>query len=251
MTPEAMKTTLRIFLSCTAAILIGGCGEPDMRSFSVENAIFESLYPNRTELPGKPDSPEQRAGIAGGLAAICKGNTSGARQLIRDSGIGDQIYKLVLIAAKAGRNGACDYSDWHDKQILLGDRFKQLVNSGDPAAVLLAALIDRNLAVPDRLQVVKALSDRRYSHAEAILAGMLIAGDAGAAEYPRALELLDDAAKQGATPAYLLLARLHKDGLGTPKDSGKACKYLQDGIKQGAEAAAKELEALRVGKVCP
>jgi hypothetical protein len=245
-----MKTRIRLALSLGAWLLIGGCGEPDMRSFSVENAIFESVYLDRAVLDSNKDSEEGRARIGGGLSAICKGDTSGARQLILDSGIGNQIYKLVLVAAKANRKGSCDYSDWPQKQTLLGDRFKQLVNSGDPSAVLLAAFIDKSLAQPDRLEVVKALSDRRYSHAEAIYAGMLIGGDSAAAQYPKALELLEDAAKQGATPGYMLLARMHKEGLGTPKDIGKACKYLRDAESHGVEGAKQELNGLREGNTC-
>lgn len=231
------------------AFLIGGCGEPDTRSFRVENAIFESLYLDRLDLGPNKDNPESRACIGNGLSAICKGDASGAKRLISDGGIGNQAYQLVLIAAKAAPNN-CDYSAWHDKQTLLGDRFKQLVGSGDAAAVLLAALIDRNLAEPDRLQVVKALSEKRYSHAEAIHAGMLIGGAPAGADYRKALELLEDAAKQGATPAYALLARVHKEGLGAPEDLSRACKYLRDAANSGVEAARQELGKLQDGNSC-
>jgi TPR repeat protein len=237
------KTTSKRTFLLGILLSLGGCGEPDTRSFSVENAIFESIYLDRA-VPGS--GRENPQGIAGGLAAICKGDPSGARRLIRESAAGEQIYRLVLVAAKARRDGGCDYSDWQEKQTLLGDRFKQLVNSGDPAAVLLASLLDRSLAAPDREKIVQALADRRYGHAQAIRAGMLIEGDAAGRDYGKALELLEDAAKQGATPASVLLARLHGEGLGTPKDSGKACKYLRDAANGGYEVAAGELR-----KYCP
>lgn len=234
---------MRLLFALAALGLIGACGEPDTRSFSVENAIFESLYLERAVPTSDKDSPQDRAAIASGLAALCKGDTAGARQLVRNSGIGNQIYQLVLVAAKANRKGSCDYSDWPDKQTLLGDRFKQLVNSGDPAAVLLASLIDKSLAEADRLQVLKALSDRKYSHAEAIYAGMLISGESAAAEYQKAKDLLEDAAKQGATPAYMLLARMHREGLGMPKDPDTACKYLRQAVNSGVETAMRSLDA--------
>lgn len=230
-----------------AALLAGACGEADMRSFSAENAIFEAIVLDHAPLAADKDTPESRAAIGNGLSAICKGDATGTRQLIREAGIGDNIYKLVLVAAKANRKGACDYGDWQAKQTLMGDRFKQLVGSGDPAAVLLAAMVDKSLAPADRMKIVEALAGRRYSHAEAIEAEALI----GAANYPKALELLDDAAKQGATPADVLLARLHLAGQGAPKDAGKACKYLQDAANLGAEGAARELKALREAKTCP
>lgn len=244
------KATAALALGLGASLLLGACGEPDTRSFLVENAIFESLHFERRDLGPARESPESRAAVGSGLSAICQGDVSGAKRLIADGGIGNHIYPLVLIAAKAARNH-CDYSGWHDKQSLLGERFKQLVNSGDAAAVLLAALIDRNLAEADRLQVVKALADKRYSHAEAIYADMLLGGDSPAENYRQALDLLEDAAKQGATPAKLLLARMHREGLGTPKDPDKACKYLQDAAKGGIEKAASELGKLRESKACP
>lgn len=235
-----MKKAIDKVLPLAGLLFLAACGSPDTRSFSVENAVFESLYLDRAAPGPGRDDPETRERVARGLAAICKGDTSGAWELIRESKL-ERIHQLVLVAAKARRDGPCDYSDWHGRQVLLGDIFKQQVNSGDPAAVLAASLMDKALAEPDRLKVVKALADRGYGHAKAIYAGTLMEGGPAAADYPKALELLEDAARQGATPAYVLLARLHREGLGTPKDPGKACKYLRDAAGAGYGAAAAEV----------
>lgn len=230
-------------LTLVAALLAGACGAPDTRSFTVENAIFESVYLDRRVPASEELTPEARAGVAAGLSAICKGETGGAGRLIRESRIGERIYRLVLVAAKADRKGKCDYAAWPGQEVLLGDRFKQLVNSGDPAAVLLAALLDKSLAEPDRRRIVEALAGRRYSQAEAIQADLLAGGSP--ADQQKAQELLADAAQQGATPAYRLLARLHRDGRGVPADTAKACQYLRDAAARGSEAAADELRACK------
>lgn len=242
-----MKNPFRFAAPLVLSVLAGACGSPDTRSFAVENVIFEALVGERAAPPAETVDAETRARVARGLSAVCKGDTAGARQLIRDGGIGTQIYRLLLIAAKAARDGSCDYTDWPEKHTLLGDRFKQLVNSGDAAAVLLAALLDNSLTAADRAAVVKALSDRKYGQAEVVYAGLLLTGEGVAADPQQARTLLEDAARQGADPAWLLLARLYRDGLGTPRDLAKACAHFAEAARRGSAAAADE----RARLACP
>lgn len=235
-----MKSSARFCLPLAIALFAAGCGSTDQRSFAVENAIFESLVVERALPLPRAAGPAEQASIGEGLAAVCRGNTAGARRLIRDSAIGPQIYRLLLVAAKAARDGRCDFSDWPEQQTLLGDRFKQLVSSGDAAAVLLAALLDTGLAPADRKRVAEALAERKYGHAEAVYADLLLAGDPGPADYAQAHALLEDAARQGADPAWLLLARLYRDGRGVPQDIGKACAHFSEAARRGIAAASAE-----------
>lgn len=175
------------------------CGEPDQRAFAVENAVFASWYA-RSIPAAEALSEARRSRVGEGLAAICQGRTEGVAELLREAGIGKDIYRLVLVAAKADRKGRCDYSDWPEKLGLYGERIKQLVNQGDGPAVLLAALLDEQLPEGERLRVVEALAERRYGQAQAVLAALR-----GPAEAAQA-DLLTQARAQAVALAHLLAA---------------------------------------------
>lgn len=232
-----------------ATLALAACGDSDQRSFAIENLLFESLAVSRSPLPAPAAPPDaaQQALVAAGLAAICRGETGGARQLLDDARIGQEIYRLMLIAAKANRQGTCDYADWPARLSFLGERFKQLVGSGDGPSVLLAALLDQQLAAAERREVVQALAERRYGQAQAVLAGLLLGeGGAGAdqaATVDQARQLLDDAAGQGVVAAHLLLARMHRDGLGVPADPAKRCAALREAARLGSATAPRQLVA--------
>lgn len=242
---RTMKTLC--FVSTFLALTCAACGDADHRSFAIENTLFEAVAEGR--LPaGNATAPDatQRTLVADGLSAICKGQTDGAWQLLHEARIGKEIYRLSLIAAKANRKGACDYSDWPEKLNFHGERFKQLVGSGDGPSVLLAALIDEQLPATERRAVVQALAEHRYGHAEAALAGMLLRGEGGdkaADDSSRAQTLLADAAGQGAIPAYLLQAQMYGEGLGVTADPAKACAALRAAEKQGSPGARQALGA--------
>ncbi|WP_371323532.1 hypothetical protein VX159_14135 [Dechloromonas sp. ZY10] len=186
----------RCLLSLLCALPLA-CGEPDQRAFAIENAVFASWYQRQIPAASVP-SETARARVADGLAAICRGRTDGAAELLREAGVGKDIYRLALVAAKADRKGRCDYSDWSERLGLHGERIKQLVNQGDGPAVLLAALLDEQLPEGERLRVVEALAERRYGQAQAVLA--VLRGPAD----PMQTELLMQARAQGVALAYLV-----------------------------------------------
>ena len=244
-------TILSCLLAATAACTTS-CSAPDNRSFAVENAIFESLlatpYSPRPSEPTQAPDTGRQAAVAQGLSAICNGDTAGTGELLRNAGIGKNIYRLALIAAKADRKGSCDYTDWSSKQSFLGERFTQLVGSGDGPSVLLAALLDDNLNAADRRAIIEALSGRRYGHAEAAQAALLLRGEGGPRDEGKALELATDGARQGAAPAYLLLADIYQQGLETPTDNGKACDALREAARLGSPTGKDRLSS--AGAAC-
>ena len=203
-------------LALCAACLPLACGEPDQRAFAVENALFVAWYQgfddSRSEL-----TTARRERVAAGLSAICRGETGGTLTLLREAGIGRDIHRLALVAAKADRKGRCDYADWPDKAGLHGERIKQLVHQGDGPAVLLAALLDAQLSAAQRLEMVEALAARRYGQAEAVLAALrLQQGQPPDAERLRAAE------GQGVALASLLLASAASGG-----DEATRCLHWQ------------------------
>lgn len=234
-------------LALAATLALAACGASDQRSFAIENLLFETLAATSKPLPAPAAPPDagQQALVAAGLAAICRGETGGAGQLLDQARIGKEIYRLMLIAAKANRQGTCDYADWPAKLSLLGERFKQLVGSGDGPSVLLAALLDEQLPADERLAVVQALADRHYGQAQAVLAGLLLRGegDTAPAAAEKARQLLGEAAGQGAVPAHLLLARIYRDGLGVPADPAKSCGALREAARLGSATAPRKLAA--------
>lgn len=242
-----MKLSRLPSVAFAASLALAACGDSDQRSFAIENLLFESLAVSRSPLPAPSAPPDaaQQAQVAAGLAAICRGETGGARQLLDEARIGKEIYRLMLIAAKANRKGNCDYADWPAKLSFLGERFKQLVGSGDGPSVLLAALLDEQLPAAERREVVQALAERRYGQAEAVLAGLLLRGDEGeqAAAVDKARQLLADAAGQGVVPAHLLLARIYREGRGVPADPAKSCAALREAARLGSAAAPRQLVA--------
>lgn len=234
-------------LTLAAALALAACGASDQRSFAIENLLFETLAATSKPLPAPAAPPDaaQQALVAAGLAAICRGDTGGARQLLDEARIGKDIYQLMLIAAKANRQGSCDYSDWQARRGLLGERFKQLIGSGDGPSVLLAALLDEQLPGDERLAVVQALADRHYGQAQAVLAGLLLRGGGGetATVAAKARQLLSEAAGQGAVPAHLLLARVYRDGLGGAADPAGSCAALREAARLGSATAPRKLAA--------
>lgn len=194
-----MKRLLPRSLLSLLCLLPLACGEADQRAFAVENALFASWYLEEN-LPAGELTVDRRGLVAAGLAAICRGDTGGTADLLRTAGIGPEIYRLALIAAKADRKGRCDYSDWPEKRGLHGERIKQLVNQGDAPAVLLAALLDAQLPAAERLRVVAALAERRYGQAQAVLAAL------HARQGDNAPELLAQAQQQAVALAYVLQA---------------------------------------------
>lgn len=237
--PAALACLLATALACLA-----GCSAPDNRSFAIENAIFEALLITpRPDAPPRAPDVQQQAAVAQGLSAICQGDTAGTGELLHSAGIGPDIYRLALIAAKADRAGRCDYANWSSKASFLGERFTQLVGSGDGPSVLLAALLDDRLSAADRRAVIEALSSRRYGHAEAVHAGLLLRGEGGPRDEGKALELATDAARQGAVPAWLLLSEMYREGLGTPADAHKACDALYEATRLGSPTAKARLAA--------
>lgn len=220
-----------------SALSLLACGEADRRAFEVENILF-AVLPGQPILPAVTPDPVVQARVAAGLMAICRGDTAGTRELLQTAGIGREIYRLVLIAAKANRKGSCDYSDWPQRLAFHGERFKQLVGSGDGPAVLLAAMLDEQLPISERREIVQALAARRYGQAQAVYAAFLLQGEvaaSSAAATREGLKLLEEAAAQGVLAAHLQLASLYRSGLpGIPADADKACKALQAAQQLGA-----------------
>lgn len=234
-------------LVLAATLALAACSDSDQRSFVIENLLFEALAATSQPMPAPAIPPDaaQQAQIAAGLTAICRGETGGARQLLDEARIGKEIYRLMLIAAKANRQGTCDYADWPARRAFLGERFKQLVGSGDGPSVLLAALLDEQLPAAERLAVIQALADRHYGQAQAVLAGLLLRGEGGetATVTAKARQLLGEAAGQGAVPAHLLLARIHRDGLGAAADPAASCAALREAARLGSATAPRKLAA--------
>ena len=218
------------------AFLLMACGETDRRTFELENVLFETL-PIRVSGSMQGLDEARRTQIANGLMAICQGHTEGARALLQGAGIGREIYRLSLIAAKANRKGRCDYSDWAQRLAFHGERFKQLVGSGDAPAVLLAALLDEQLPVSEQREIVQALAARHYGQAQAVYAAFLLQSEGAAATQPvssEALGLLEAAAAQGVLAAHLQLASLYRHGRpGIPANADKACQALRTAQQLG------------------
>ncbi len=245
------QAALRVLFALFTAFSLAGCGTPDERSFVIENVIFDTLLASGYPLPGTPAAitPARQEMVARGLTAICQGQTEGAAALLADAGIGKGIYQLLLIAAKANRQGSCDYSQWPEKQAFLGERFKQLVGSGDAPSVLLAALLDEQLPAKEREAVVQALADQGYGHARTVLVAQLLQAGGNIAGQEKARALLLEAIKQGAVPAHVVLARIYRDGLGVTPDVGKACASWREAARLGA-MSAKNYLASASGQAC-
>ena len=222
--------------------LLLACGESDQRSYVAENLIFERLLmtPSAAEKLAPEQLPaELRQRVGETLGAICRGDATQASALFESAGaqLGGRVYRLALIAAKANRKGSCDYANWPEMQSLMGERFKQLVGSGDAASVLLGALLDEQIADVDRQAVIDALAARGYGHAQVFQARHWLK----TGQTAQAQELLNKAATQGAMPAHLLLARLAREGsLGKP-DAAAACGHLRAAAKAGSQLAPREL----------
>lgn len=234
-----MKTP-RLLAALLLSLQLFACGTPDTRSFEVENLLFEQLLVGQAATTQPLDAARQ-ARIAAGLSAICQGQTAGTPQLLADAAIGKEIYRLALIASKANRKGSCDYSDWPAKQNLLGERFKQLVGSGDAPSVLLAALLDEQLPAADRQSIMQALADKGYGHAQVFLAASLLRAPATPESRTQILSLLDQAARQGAMPAHLLQAQIHRSAAWQAPDPAKACASLQEAARLGSATAAGQM----------
>lgn len=247
MSPILMKIS-RLFLAMMASLSLLACGTPDTRSFEIENILFEHLRDGvPANLREQPLDAARQAQIAAGLSAICQGQTTEAGKLLDEAAIGRQIYRLVLIASKANRKGACDYGDWPEKLSLLGERFKQLVGSGDAPSVLLAALLDEQLPAAEQQAVVLALAGRGYGHAQVYQAAAMLSGKLSAADSEKALALLEQAARQGAVPAHLVRAWIYHEGLGLAADQAKACASLREAAKLGSMLAPERLRL----EACP
>lgn len=88
---------------------------------------------------------------------------------------------------------------------------------------------------------LEKLAEFGIPDAQRRLGNLLIAGQGGPADPARGVKLLESAALQGETKAFLELGKLYEKGTGVPRDSAKALGYYQKAMDLGVPGAAFQM----------